>query len=158
MRSTPPWQLLATAALALSALVAACAGSQASPDGAGEDVEANGVVTAAAHIHSTVSPSSTSRQAPVGLATPGPYSTRIEDAAFEFHIAVIAGSTVTWTNTDGTPHTVTADDGSFDSGPLQPGRSFTLSFDEAGVWNYACAIHPQMRGLVHVEADTKSDG
>jgi hypothetical protein len=99
------------------------------------------------------SPAATSP--PRGIATPGPYSTRIADSGFEFHIAVIAGSTVTWTNNGATAHTVTDDDGGFDSGPLQPGESFTVDFDHAGVWNYACRIHPQMRGLVHVEEPTR---
>ena len=45
----------------------------------------------------------------------------IVDVAYQpGSILVQAGDTVTWTNTGSTPHTVTADDGSVDSGPLAP--------------------------------------
>jgi plastocyanin len=59
-------------------------------------------------------------------------------------LQVPAGTTVTWTNNGGAPHTVTADDGSFDSGTLQPGASFSQTFNTAGTIAYHCSIHPQM--------------
>jgi plastocyanin len=61
-----------------------------------------------------------------------------------------AGDTVTWTNTGSTPHTVTADDGSVDSGPLAPGASFSHTFPTAGLFTYHCTIHPQMTGAVTI--------
>ena len=64
--------------------------------------------------------------------------------------AVEAGSTITWTNNGDEPHTVTADDGSFDSGMLKPGDSYTVAFDGQGTVTYHCAIHPEMRGSVTV--------
>src|ERR671921_2790080 len=64
--------------------------------------------------------------------------------------AVEPGSTVTWTNKGDEPHTVTADDGSFDSGMLNPGDSYTVAFDGQGTVTYHCAIHPEMRGSVTV--------
>jgi plastocyanin len=60
------------------------------------------------------------------------------------------GSTITWTNNGARPHTVTADDGSFDSGRLNPGDSYTVAFDGQGTVTYHCAIHPEMRGSVTV--------
>jgi plastocyanin len=57
----------------------------------------------------------------------------------EIHIA--PGQTVTWTNSDGLQHTVTADDGSFDSGLLDPGATFTQEFDTPGVYAYFCQPH-----------------
>ena len=59
-------------------------------------------------------------------------------------------STVFWTNHDSTQHTVTSDDGSFDSGPLSPGDTFDNTFDESGEFGYHCAIHPFMTGVVVV--------
>jgi len=59
-------------------------------------------------------------------------------------------STITWTNNGARPHTVTADDGSFDSGRLNPGDSYTVAFDGQGTVTYHCAIHPEMRGSVTV--------
>jgi plastocyanin len=64
--------------------------------------------------------------------------------------AVEPGSTITWTNKGDEPHTVTADDGSFDSGMLNPGDSYTVAFDGQGTVTYHCAIHPEMRGSVTV--------
>jgi plastocyanin len=65
-------------------------------------------------------------------------------------VAIEPGTTITWTNNGALPHTVTADDGSFDSGVLNPGDSFTVAFDGQGTVTYFCAIHPEMRGSVTV--------
>src|SRR5215208_1527154 len=64
--------------------------------------------------------------------------------------AVEPGSTITWTNNGREPHTVTADDGSFDSGVLNPGDFYTVAFDGQGTVTYHCTIHPEMRGSVTV--------
>jgi plastocyanin len=64
--------------------------------------------------------------------------------------AVEPGSTITWTNNGDEPHTVTADDGTFDSGVLNPGDSYTVAFDGQGTVTYHCTIHPEMRGSVTV--------
>jgi plastocyanin len=66
------------------------------------------------------------------------------------NITITPGTTVTWTNNDSAPHTVTADDGSFDSETLQPGESFSLRFDSAGTFPYHCEIHPFMKGSITV--------
>jgi nitrite reductase (NO-forming) len=58
---------------------------------------------------------------------------------------------VSWTNDDSTEHTVTADDGSFDSGPISPGDTFDNTFDSLGEFGYHCSIHPFMTGMVIVE-------
>lgn len=55
---------------------------------------------------------------------------------------VQAGTTITWTNSDYEEHTVTADDGSFASGPLGPGQQFSHTFDVAGGFAYHCDYHP----------------
>jgi plastocyanin len=66
--------------------------------------------------------------------------------------SVSVGTTVTWTNTDGATHTVTADDGSFDSGKLGNGETFTHSFDAVGTFSYHCEIHSSMTGSIVVAA------
>src|SRR5919112_6180664 len=63
---------------------------------------------------------------------------------------VAAGTTVTWVNDDQAPHTATANDGTFDSGTLQPGQSFSFTFDKAGTYAYHCNIHPDMTATVTV--------
>lgn len=65
-------------------------------------------------------------------------------------ITVAVGTTVTWTNEDSTMHTVTAVDGSFDSGFFDNGDSWSYTFDEPGEYEYFCLPHPWMRGKVIV--------
>jgi len=64
--------------------------------------------------------------------------------------SVKVGDSVTWTNQDGATHTVTADDGAFDSGNLAGGKAFSFTFDEAGTYAYHCNIHKSMTGRVTV--------
>ncbi len=55
-------------------------------------------------------------------------------------ITVKAGSEVTWENKDGS-HTVTADDGSFNSAALTPGKTFSHKFEKTGKYPYYCVFH-----------------
>lgn len=66
-------------------------------------------------------------------------------------LTVGLGTTVTWTNDDTMMHTVTAVDGSFDSGFLDAGDSFSFTFDQPGEYEYFCAPHPWMRARIIVE-------
>ena len=73
-------------------------------------------------------------------------------AAFAFdpaELTVPVGTTVSWSNSDPTPHTVTGD--GFNVGTLEPGAAGSMTFDTAGTFDYFCAIHPTMRGRVVVE-------
>jgi plastocyanin len=63
---------------------------------------------------------------------------------------VLVGDTVTWRNLDSSSHTATARDGSFDSGNLVPGATFSQTFSAAGNHVYVCRIHRYMRGEVDV--------
>jgi plastocyanin len=78
-------------------------------------------------------------------------SVSIVDFAFEpASIDVAGGDTVTWTNDGSVPHTVT---GEFaDSGVLEPGQTFSHTFAADGAFDYVCAIHPDMAGIVMVGA------
>jgi plastocyanin len=60
------------------------------------------------------------------------------------------GDSVKWTNEDGATHTVTADDGAFDSGNLAAGKAFSFTFDKAGTFAYHCNVHQSMKGTVTV--------
>ncbi len=66
-------------------------------------------------------------------------------------LMITLGTTVTWTNNDtGMVHTVTAADGSFDSTILQPGQSFSYTFNDPGDFEYFCSPHPWMRARISV--------
>ena len=69
---------------------------------------------------------------------------------------VSAGTTVTWVNNDQAPHTATANDGAFDSGTLQPGQSYSFTFDKPGTYAYHCNIHPDMSATVTVSGASAS--
>ena len=66
-------------------------------------------------------------------------------------LQVSQGSTVTWTNEDEEPHTVTSVDGLFRSGGIDGGGTFRFKFDKPGVYKYTCSIHPQMTGTITVK-------
>jgi plastocyanin len=60
------------------------------------------------------------------------------------------GDTVVWTNKMRMTHTVTADNGGFDSGDLRPNQSFSHTFQGVGAFGYHCEIHPNMTGTITV--------
>ena len=62
-------------------------------------------------------------------------------------IRVPAGSEVRWLNSGHSPHTVTADDGSFDSGVLQTGAEFEHTFSTPGVFRFTCLLHGKPGGI-----------
>jgi plastocyanin len=66
-------------------------------------------------------------------------------------IKVSVGDTITWNNGGAVAHTVTATDGAdFDSGTLEPGKSFTFTADKAGTISYVCNFHAGMQGTIQV--------
>lgn len=74
-------------------------------------------------------------------------------SGFAFHPATVrieVGTTVKWTNHQNVTHTVTANGGSFNSGDLAPGHSFSHTFKRAGKFPYHCMIHTFMKGSVIV--------
>lgn len=66
-------------------------------------------------------------------------------------LTVKAGTEVTFENDDSVAHTITADDGSFDSGNITPGESYKRTFGSAGTVNYHCTIHSNMKGKIIVQ-------
>ena len=86
-----------------------------------------------------------------GTEPPAAVEVGIEDFAFDARsVTVATGGTVTWTNVGAAPHTVTASDGSFDSGTLETDDGFVKTFETAGTYGYVCAIHPDMTATVEV--------
>ena len=93
--------------------------------------------------------------APLAVASPilaAEHSVAVTDGAFgPATLTIAVGDAVTWTNTDDSPHTVTAEGGAFDSGNLNEGLSFSFTFTEAGAYAYVCSYHDEMRATIVVE-------
>src|SRR2546423_890042 len=73
-------------------------------------------------------------------------------------LAVHVGDTVTWTNMDDAPHTVTTSSGpvKISSPTLNKGDTFSFTFTQAGTYQYYCAVHPEMKASVTVNAGSGS--
>jgi len=69
-------------------------------------------------------------------------------------ITVKAGDTVTWTNRDDIPHTVTSKTMTFRSKAMDTDDKFSFTFTTPGTYAYFCSLHPHMTGSVVVEAST----
>lgn len=68
-------------------------------------------------------------------------------------VTIAPCTTVIWTNKDMDNHSVTSDRGShkiFDSGQMDNGRSFKITFKSAGTFRYHCSYHAFMKGVVIV--------
>jgi len=66
-------------------------------------------------------------------------------------VTIKAGDSVSWDNGDQRDHTVVAADGSFTSGNIGAGNTFSFTFTKPGKYEYACSLHPRMRGVVIVQ-------
>jgi len=82
-------------------------------------------------------------------------------------ISINVNDTITWSNNDTEPHTVTSGlgggigslltnsegkpDGFFDTELFAADTSVSIKFNESGTFNYFCIIHPWMEGVVHVK-------
>jgi plastocyanin len=91
----------------------------------------------------------------IGLSccTDNPANATVKITNFSFQpssITIVAGTTVVWTNEDSAPHTITSDDGSFESGRMSRGSEFNHTFTQPGTYMYHCAIHPSMIGEIKV--------
>jgi plastocyanin len=65
---------------------------------------------------------------------------------------VTAGDTVTWTNNDVAVHDVSDKNGTWTSGVMNQGDSFSFGFPNPGTYSYTCRLHPWMNGTVVVNA------
>jgi plastocyanin len=85
------------------------------------------------------------------------FEVNITDSVFQpRELTIPAGASVVWQHIGNFPHTVTADDGAFNSGTLQNGDTFRRTFNEPGRYPYYCEIHggpggSGMSGVIIVE-------
>lgn len=96
----------------------------------------------------------------VGLGTPAPAAQVFIDVGDNFFLVVSAvpgqgtsactiqpGDQVVWNFVGIFPHSVTADNGSFDSGVRFPPDSYERTFDAPGVFAYHCILHGGHHGV-----------
>jgi plastocyanin len=89
---------------------------------------------------------------PVTVAKVASPQIRIEN--FQFNpttVTIPVGTTVTWTNDDGTLHTVTSATRVFSSAGLDEGGAFSYTFTSPGTYTYYCKLHPHMTGTIVVK-------
>lgn len=88
-----------------------------------------------------------------GASDHGGGDSTITIEGFKFSAATAApGATVSISNEDGSAHTVTADNGEFDSGNIEgDGEGSITAPDEAGDYPFHCEIHTSMKGTLTVE-------
>ena len=102
----------------------------------------------------TPEPTAAPAAQPVDEAAPasdGP-TISIEGFAFAAVDPVAPGAEITVANLDGTQHTLTADDGSFNTGGLDGGATMAITAPDApGTYTFLCNIHPTMTGSLTVE-------
>lgn len=87
-----------------------------------------------------------------GSTTTTPASSVITIVGFAFggDDAAAVGTEVTISNQSSSSHTWTARDGSFASGSIPAGGTFTFVFDAAGTYEFFCEFHPGMSGSITV--------
>jgi hypothetical protein len=106
---------------------------------------------------SPVTPTPTPTPTPGGSPTPVTISmprgaTLLTTTAYVPNPATVSvGATVTWVNNDVDPHTSTSSTNVWGSPTIQPGGSFSFTFQSAGSYPYICLIHPNMVGTVVVQ-------
>ena len=87
------------------------------------------------------------------------YTVKMQNSAFSpATLAVTINSTVTWMNNDNVVHTVTASDGSFDSGDITIGSSYSKTFSKAGTINYSDTHNSSMTGVIVVSGSSGGGG
>lgn len=90
--------------------------------------------------------------APVASPEVVPVTAAVTIASLAFNPATLTikrGTTVTWTNNDSVSHQIKS--ASFNSDILSQGQSYSMTFNDAGIFDYSCAIHPAMTGQLIVE-------
>jgi plastocyanin len=89
-------------------------------------------------------------------STPASAGNNVTIKGFAFGPAALhvsTGTTVTWTNSDSTTHTTTADKSApqaWDSGNLTPNMAYAVTFSKPGTYSYHCDIHNYMTGTITV--------
>jgi len=144
--------LSALAAAAALTTLAACGSSRARPVAPAAAAPPAASPPSASPSMPSMTPPPSAAAGPAG-APVSSNAVMIQNFAFAAPTVIVkVGTTVTWTNGDEDPHTVTAIGGPFHSPTLTNGARFTYTFTTVGTFTYMCTIHPYMHGSVVVVA------
>lgn len=163
---------LSALALCFVALAGCTGGSDSNDDGNSTTSGSGGIgggVSGPGGVggNATVSGSASGSSTNTSTNGSAPDSADVSLVAAEFtpqEVTVKMGGTVTWTHNDGADqkHTVTSDDGAWDSHPqcanpvtvlsdcLDNGETYDQTFPTVGTFSYHCKIHTEMTGVVNV--------
>lgn len=109
----------------------------------------SGTVPATETPGTTVTNTSSGIEVQVGGSMKAMQVVSIENFFFNpAELSVEAGTTVKWANNDSAPHQISG--AGFESQSFSRGESYTFTFDQAGTYDYHCAIHPSMTGKIIV--------
>ncbi len=136
-------RLLLFALFISSALLFGCAGNAGNASAQGGVSVQTAPAPPSGNLPAKTSPAS----------APAANTVAVQISGFAFNpanLSVAKGTTITWTNQDSAPHTVTSTSGAFDSGTLQNGASWGHTFDAPGTYDYHCSIHSSMKGQIIV--------
>ena len=90
--------------------------------------------------------------AAIAAGQPRTHTVTIEATSFKPEsLTVAAGDKVIWLNKDPLPHTATSKTGDFDSGNIEPEKSWSLATIKKGEFGYICSLHPTMKAVLKVE-------
>jgi plastocyanin len=109
---------------------------------------------AASPSAAAASPSAAASSAPAGASkTVAVVADQSNGGAYNPGSATVSvGDTVKWDwQDDSAQHSVTSEDGKFDSGLQGKGSSYSFKFTAAGTYKYKCVVHPQMLGTITVK-------
>ena len=94
--------------------------------------------------HHSVSKADEMSSAPMSAVT------IIDDSFKPATLTIQSGATVTWTNKDDDPHTITSERPLFDSQGLAQEDTYSFVFRKPGTYKYYCKVHPFMKAVVIV--------
>jgi plastocyanin len=117
------------------------------------DIGLRSAVAGDAHGHAAAAMGPAGAKAAAVAPASGSVAVEIKMYAFApSALTIPVGTTVTWTNEDSAPHTVTVSKGpqKFSSPNLQKGDTFSFTFTQPGTYSYFCAVHPDMMATVTV--------
>jgi plastocyanin len=95
----------------------------------------------------TATPTATMTATPTATMAQSTNMISVNISNFTFvpaNITVTNGTMLTWTNNDTVQHTVTSVTGTFDSGNINPGATYSYTFNQSGSFEYSCTIHPSI--------------